>query len=254
MCEPITINQEWLSKNQNSKADDSASKQGLGYLDTSTGILRGVQVFQKGSRLAAEAARCARYSAPTLDALGNNLGKCVGRLGLMALPSTVSSAYDSLSALTVSEQEDGINVQRKLGNATKNVADVVSYTSSAISYIQFNPLARTVSAAADLIGDSTDLTMSWNDYSKASSLEAQATDPDVKEVCAHSKKYNFYRLLKNIGSVAGAILGLSLFVMVIPPIVLIALSLATTLLAITKDFISLTGKHKVIKFDSAVRV
>lgn len=254
MCEPTVIDQKWLSKNVNPKANDSASKQGLGYLETWTGTYRGVQVLQKGSRLAAEAGRYARYSAPTLKAFDKNLGVGLGALGLMALPSAVSSTYDSLSALTVSEKVDGIGIQRKLGNVTKNSADVISYTSSAISFIQFNPLAKTVSAAADFIGDSTDLTMSWTDYSKASSLEAQATDPQVKEACAHSRKYNFYRLLKNIGSVAGAILGLSLFVVVIPPIALIALSLATTLLAITKDFIGATGKHKVIKFDSPVRV
>ena len=252
---PVTIDQAWLDngKNQNPKTKEPLSKLGLGYLDTWKGAYRGVQVVQKTTRLAAEVGRYAKVDCSTLKTFDRNLGVGLGAFGFATLPSAASSAYESISDLAVAESTDGIPLTRKISKVIKNCADCISSYCLALSFIRFNPLAKRVADLADFIADSTDLQMSYNDYMEASSREAESNG-EVKKVFTHAKNSNFYRLLKNIASVSGAILGLSLFVASIPAIVLITISLSSTLLGIRKDFIDVTGSHNLIRFDGSVRV
>lgn len=235
---------------QNLKANDPLFDVGVDYLNTWKGSYRGVQVLQKGSRLAAEIGNIAQVNCPTLKAFDKNLGIGLGAFGFTALPSAASSAIQSISALRSDEKTP---LSRRFGKAVKDCADAISSYCLSFTFIRANPLAKKIASLADFIADSTDLKMSCSDYAESARLETKAQGP-LKEALANSKKSNFYRLLKNIASVAGAILGLSLFVTAVPAIVLIVISLSSTLLGIKKDFVDATGQYKVIKFDRPLEI
>ena len=118
-------------------------------------------------------------------------------------------------------------------------------------FVTGSPAFRVVAQATDLTSDLVDVIMSVADYYKASALEKEA-EGDVKVAVAHTKTYQFFRVVKAVAAVAATIFGFVLLALGMPLVALLTVSLASTLFAILRDIYKDSGRFKVIDLDRAV--
>lgn len=250
----VVINQKWLQENVNDKANNSFFDHVSDYIGRSMGAFRSLQLSRRLLGLGSEvSSELGHAPSPMVRELDRNLGISLGALGLPRLPSATADAVKSLSEL---RKDDNVSFIRKAIKAVRDTMDAISAYSYSSIFITGNPALRNVAQVTELTSDFADLQISATDYSKASALEAVATG-DAKEALAHTRKYQFLRVLKDVASIATTILGVVLLVTevtLLPVIALIIVFMSTTIFAIMRDLHKDRGRFKVINFDREVKV
>ena len=245
------IDLEWLMKNRNKKSEYSPTKRITKYLGKWKGEFQGALALKKVAKLGAEIGKYTGFesSIATLKDFDRNIGYGIGGLGILALPAVSAKAIKSLSSLRVDEKVDGVPFQRKAAKAVKAVGDTVSAYSAAIVFVfKASPVVRTVAHVAGCLADVADLQVSYANYQKAEKLKETASEP-VRCTLERSKQYYYLCMVKNVTSLACAILGMTLFLSGGPLILLIIISLASTIFSIQKDLYKSVQTHRIIDFD-----
>jgi hypothetical protein len=245
------IDIEWLMKNRNKKSEYSPTKRITKYFGKWKGEFLGALALKKVAKLGAEIGKYTGFesSIATLKNFDKNIGYGIGGLGILALPAVSAKAIKSLSTLRVDEKVDGVPFQRKAAKAVKAVGDTVSAYSAAIVFIfKASPVVRTVAHVAGCLADVADFHVSYTNYRKAEAQEMTASKP-VKLALEQAKQYYFLNMIKNISSIACAVLGMTLFLSGGPLILLIILSIASTAFSIQRDLYKMSQTYKPINFD-----
>jgi hypothetical protein len=245
----VTINQQWLEENVNEKAGYSYGRHCMEYLGKSAGAFRVAQGIQKMLTLAGVLAAKIWSMPVRATQLCCHLGSTMSTLGVLRIPSAGKDAVDSVAAL--GDDKNKVPFPRKVEKAVGSVADAVAAYGFAHMFVTGSPALRVVAQATDLTSDLVDVKMSVADYYKASALEKEA-EGDVKVAVAHTKTYQFFRVVKAVAAVAATIFGFVLLALGMPLVALLTVSLASTLFAILRDIYKDSGRFKVIDLDRAV--
>jgi hypothetical protein len=252
IVEKITvIDKNWLEANRNERVDEPLSKRFEDYFGRTNGAYRGLKFVQFGTKLGNAVVEKGGYSLPAVTQFEMNVGTGANALVIPRVPVATKAARQSLIGVT---EEDGTPLSRRVAKAVRDTTDAIAALGFCAIFIKYNPLVLRVAQVADLTTDTTDLHISVQDYRAASSLEQQATG-EAKEALAHTRRYNFLRILKAATGVAGTILGLTLIitgVALIPIIAFVALALFSTSLAISRDVYKDMGYYKVVDLDRPI--
>ncbi len=246
----IAIDQNWLDKNQNSKADQAFFTRLIEYPGRAIGALRSLSLIRTISRIYNEVVA---VPSPALRLLEKNLGTAMSGIGLVNLPSATKEAYLSLSKLG---QNDGVSPEKKTSLAVRSVLDAVSSWGLSWAFLFGTPLARQTAALAEFGFDATDLGVSIAEHNQALHYEEVSTG-QVKEAFAHTRKYQMLRIAKAILSIATGVLALlSLFfgMTILPAILSLLLAATATMVAARRDLLKEEGKYQVIDLSQSIRV
>ncbi|MBX7067248.1 MAG: hypothetical protein K1X28_08460 [Parachlamydiales bacterium] len=192
---------------------------------------------------------CRLYNAvvanpsPVASTVEGVAGTTVTGLGIVRLPSATRAAIED-----VAKAGDDTPGWRKIGVAFRSVMDAVFAWTSVGAFVTSNPTLRNVATVADFSQDSADLAIAVADHNQLTRYE-KAASGDVKEAFAHSRKYNMLRVAKAVLSVAAGVFAMWMLmtgVTILPLVLTILLSLATTMVAIRRDLYKDEGKFKLI--------
>lgn len=245
MSSITTLDQNWLIKNQ---------KKEKSYFDGVIDFCNGTNGVKRVMRGLSSVTKICNEIAPSL--IGKEIEKgaatTLAGVGLVGLPATTERAYRSITKITENGQ---IPSKRAVENAFHDVAQACSAWCKALIFLLIiSPTFRRVTQVIDLGRDSADLSMSFDDYRKASSLEENSTG-DLREASAYTRKYYMFRVAKAVLAVASGMFALFLLltgIKLIPAIIAAVLSLTSTSIATYADLLKQGGKYKVIDFTNPV--
>lgn len=251
----LVINKNWLTQNVNEKADYPVYGHALEYSGKSVGAFRVLQAAQKASKFAVQViADLGKRPIAALERFSQNMGTAVGALVFPRLPFATYEAAQSITSLKGDGK--GINLARRVKKAVMDTFSTVAAYGYAAAFITGNPAIIVAAQSVEIVSDLASLDMSTKDYNKSTELEAQASG-EAKVALTHTKKYNFYRVVKDIVSIATAILGIVIMATgypFIPMAVLIVVFSTTLIFSVIRDLFKEMGRYKVINFDRDVKL
>ncbi len=240
------IDERWLEANTNE--DLSFIERLSRYTSTTFGSFRSLSLIKSCSKLRNELGSTPSVVAQNLEKMA---AISMSGLGLVRLPAVTKDAYDVLLDLG---EEDGVSFFRKAAIAFRNTMEAIMTWCNASVFVLSNPLLRRAAQIADFGYDSADLCLSVNDYYLASTYE-EASSGEIKEVFTHTRKYFMLRVAKAVLSIATAVftaIMLMAGMQLLPSVLAIFLSLATTLTAFRRDLFKEEGKYKLIDLKGPV--
>lgn len=244
----IVVDKSWISDNERESLTLQSNV--LGYAQRASGATKMIQMVQKPLKLVHE---FQKQSGITPSALTLGLeGKLSTGVAALNIPRLPGVTVDAKQAFVTMDDLEGMTLTRKIGRTISTIFDAISTYCYCIMFVKPIPIVGAVAQAVDLTSDLATLPMDYSDYQEASRLESEVTGP-VKDAFAHSRKYYMLCVAKDVAAIAGAVLGL-LLLPIMPVIGLISLSLAGTILAISKDLLKASGPYPVIPFDRGVRL
>lgn len=227
-------------KNTNYNPDQTIAGRFVDYTGSAIGALRASSVIRGVSRLYNAIAANPSPVATQIDSVA---GTTMTGLGIVRLPSATRSAIEDVAKVSEAGPE-----HRNIAVAFRSMMDAIVAWTSVGALVTANPTLRNVATLADFSQDVADLGISAADYNQAAIYEKSAVG-DVKEAFAHTRKYNMLRIAKAVMSVAAAFFAVWMLmtgVTLLPLILTILLSLATTVIAIRRDLYKDEGRFKLI--------
>lgn len=214
-------------------------------------VFRSLQLLEKVSRAASMA------FDSTSDFFKSLSGKLVGAwtwLILPRLPEVTQKAWKAITHWGAVEGPEG-SVLRSHVEGIHALAEFGSSWCHAVSLVFGGP-AKHVGDVCDLACNSTDLVMSAGEFNLAANhldhiKASHADNQALIDRFSETRNEALLRLMKAIFSVAGTALGLTALYFggpVLAPPVLLAISLASTLLALTAYGYKQTAAYQPVKF------
>ena len=212
------------------------------YTGSAIGQLRSWSLIRSVSRLYNEFSQSPSSAATAVD---TTAGTAISALGVVLVPMRTKDAYGAIVSIG---NQDGIPLQRKIDLATRASMEAASSWMSAGVWVTGNPALRSATAVTDLTQDVVDLKVSVEDYRAASNYETLASG-DVLEALEHTRKYQMFRIVKAVLSVAAALFAIMMLltgIQILPLVLAILLTLTTTIVAIRRDIFKNEGRFQLI--------
>lgn len=223
-----TIDQNWLNIHRRDGLDLFPAV--LEYQKSASGARTLLETVNKTVQLTAAA-----MPTPELRAAETVLSSGINILAATFIPGSTKDALNSFAGF-------GWNTVREFADA------ILNYCSCAALFTE-NPLVGRISQVAEGAYDTSDLSLSYADYCKASEMEENAHG-EVKNVFTHTKTYYWLRTARAVTSIAAMVLGLFLLAGAqwISGIAVIAISLTASLFSTLRDTHEISGKYPIVKF------
>lgn len=225
------------------------------YTASSGGAFQTLRLCQRTAKIANEVRNLSGQGySPVLSDIDS---KCFAGWAIMGVPRLVGmtgSVAKTVADASKPSQVPG-EKQRKIEKAVRDTTEMGALVGHLAGYVAktraFAPVANTL----DLISDSTDLKIAATDLRCAVKMSKQADSEQavaqVKKNVQHTKMHAMIRVAKAVCAVVSGILGVSLMLLggpIVPAIILIGLSLASTVLSIYAHFYKESRPFKMIDF------
>ena len=180
------------------------------------------------------------WSSKTATHLESNLGTAISVFPVLRIPSTTVAISQSIAELN---HADGVDPSRKAMDVVKKASDCFSMYSWFATLFTANPAVKMAAQVMDVTHNVADLQMTATDYSKVSVLEDGATG-GAKASFQHTKTCTLWGIAKNISSIVGGILGLTILVTGGPILIaLTIISLSAAIFEMARDVKIAEGKR-----------
>ncbi len=225
------------------------------YTASGAGAFQTLRLCQRTAKIANEVRHLSGQGySPVLSDIDS---KCFAGWAIMGVPRLVGMSGSV--AKTVADASKPSQVpgekQRKIEKAIRDTTEMGSLVGHLANYVARTKVFAPVANTLDLISDTTDLKIAATDLSCAVKMAKQADREEavaqVKKNVQQTKTHAMIRVAKAVCAVISGILGVSLMLLggpIVPAIILIGLSLASTVLSIYAHFYKETRPFKMIDF------
>ena len=248
---------QWTVKaTRNNDASKKPLDQFTGLVETSIGAFRIPQFAGKIFKSATEVARLSGGSTSTVQSMGSissTLGGIANATSFAACFVAVPAAGKSIVGLA-----HGRVTGTKVLDSINKTADATAYLAYATLLFTSNEPVKVVGDIASVVADGTGVIQKARDLHQAINIKASLAGKkctNIKKSLGEYIKLKWIELSKEITALATGVLGLlglMLGGLIVPAIVLLTISLASTVLAITSHFFKANMDLKVTFTQEAI--
>ncbi len=253
MGTPVQLAPRVFAPEINPNAKKTCYKHLVDYAGTANGAFRILQLMDKVNRVVVEALISVGSTLKdAFEGFGKKLTVAWTMLAIPHLFGVWKKCKESVQTLTSPILGERAVQIRTATEATRDIAETAAVSLYVASMVTGNNTLKICGDIPDLVTNVIDgqtAAQDWNEARKASLI---ANIPvETQTALVGTQRYAFLKLVKSVCSIATGVLGLSVLALggpVLPAIVLLMLSLASTAFSMASHFYKETAAYQPIKF------
>jgi hypothetical protein len=253
----VEINNHRFGELSNPNAGRSGWDHVIEYLKTSNGAFRMLQLFERVAKACSQVLQeMGSAMSVFFDDVASKCGLAWAALTLPRLPDVTKKAWEAISKWSEPCEGVAANSTRGILQKIHDVADAMAAWGYGLSLIFSSSALKNAADVPNFVGDVTDLSMATEDYSLAKKyLEFIPTNtPNSTKVhnrFVDTMREALLRIIKAVASVVSGAFGLLVLAFggpVLPGAALLAISLTSTIAAMSAHFFKETMEHEKVDF------